>query len=229
MTPPSNAHGLRDCRVLITAGPTHEPIDAVRYLGNRSSGRLGVALAMASSKRAAATTLLLGPCPVPADLGDVELHRFHTTADLQDELARYWPRHDLLIMAAAVADFRPVRRGSLTDKLKRGEGIRLDLEPTPDLLASLSSMTRPGQTRVGFALEPHDRLDESARAKLVQKDLDAIVANPLETMDAHDITARLYRRDGTMTQAPPHMGKTSFAVWLLDQLTELIHPSNAAT
>jgi phosphopantothenoylcysteine decarboxylase/phosphopantothenate--cysteine ligase len=214
-------------RVLITAGPTHEPIDAVRYIANRSSGRLGIALATAAVDRGLPTTLLLGPtCLQPPDRTLLSVHRFRETASLQRLLLEQWPAHDMLIMAAAVADYRP--RGGGTDtstgtatpkKITRTEqAMSLELEPTPDLLAGLAPTTRDDQRVVAFALEPGDRLIDSARAKLHRKGAHAIVANPLETMDAETISATLLRRDGTSTEAPAHMTKSDFATWLLDQL-----------
>lgn len=203
-------------RLLITAGPTHEPIDAVRYLANRSSGRLGIALATAALDLGHETTLLLGPASIAIpESTALTVARFQTTAELQTLLAREWPAHDVLIMAAAVADYRP-RRLPPDAKLRRtGDTLTLDLEPTPDLLAELAENSRPDQVRIGFALEPADRLEASARDKLTRKQLDAIVANPLETMESAAITATLYWRDGSVCVAPPALDKDAFAVWLL--------------
>jgi phosphopantothenoylcysteine decarboxylase/phosphopantothenate--cysteine ligase len=207
--------------VLITAGPTQEPIDAVRYLANRSTGRMGIALAEASAGRGRQTTLLLGPTPlVPTDSSKLTTIRFRTTEDLRVLLAEHWPAHEVLIMAAAVADYRPVDAAGPEAKHKRGSGTwNLRLEPTPDLLGGLAETTRPDQITVGFALEPTDRLQDSAREKLAAKKLDAIVANPLETMGSDRIEATVVLRDGrTMTPPEPHGTKRQFAEWLLDQL-----------
>lgn len=205
-------------RVLITAGPTHEPIDAVRYIANRSSGRMGIALAEAAETRGHRTTLLLGPSPLcPPEGTAIRTIRFRTTADLEGLLADEWPSHDVLIMAAAVADFRPAAPARDGKLRRQGERMSLELEPTPDLLAGLAGSTRPDQRVIGFALEPADELAASAREKLSRKGLDAIVANPLETMDAEDVTATLILRDGTAIEAPPDLPKAAFASWLLDQ------------
>jgi phosphopantothenoylcysteine decarboxylase/phosphopantothenate--cysteine ligase len=173
--------------VLITAGPTQEPIDAVRYLANRSTGRMGIALAEASA---------------------------------QGLLAEHWPDHGVLIMAAAVADYRPAEPGGPSAKHKRRGGTwNLQLEATPDLLGKLAAITRPGQLTVGFALEPADRLLASAREKLAAKNLDAIVANPLETIGSERIEAMVVLRDGrTLAPPGPECTKRQFAEWLLDQL-----------
>jgi len=212
-------------RVLITAGPTHEPIDAVRFLGNRSSGRLGIALAEESARRGWPTTLLLGPtCAAPAT-EPVHTHartiRFSSTADLQALLAEHAPDCDCLIMAAAVSDYRPSSPAPAGEKLRReADGLTLRLEPTPDLLAQVASARRPGQLLVGFALEPRDRLIASAEAKLERKNIDCIVANPLETMDSENIEATLIDSDRTQTATAGPVPKPDFAVWLLDRLTE---------
>ena len=207
------------CRVLISAGPTHEPIDAVRYLANRSSGRMGLALADTAVRRRLPTTLLLGPTPLdPPDHSDLQVRRFQTTAELREQLGELWPSHDVLFMAAAVADYRPT--GPLaTGKIARGpEALRLTLEPTPDLLAELAAQRSPQQIIVGFALEQPDRLLERAKSKLDAKHLDAIVANPLATLEAERITATVLLRGGGTLEPPPDLTKAAFADWLFDQL-----------
>lgn len=212
----------RPTRVLITAGPTHEPVDAVRYLANRSSGRLGLSLADQAADRGLDTRLLLGPVHSRPGHAGVDLHSFKTTADLQRLLSEHAPWADLVIMAAAVADFRPVRRpGRERDKLRRTQaGLSLDLEPTPDLLAGVAATRRGGQVIVGFALEPAQRLEASARDKMARKGIDFIVANPLETMDSQQITATLLARDPSFAPAhtPGQVHKDRFAAWLLDLL-----------
>ena len=205
-------------RLLITAGPTHEPIDAVRYIGNRSSGRLGVALADAAAQKLWQVTLLLGPVPLAPQDSRVRLERFRTTAELQSLLARHWPQSDALVMAAAVADYRPVS-ASPGAKIKReSSNLTIELEPTPDLLAACTTNKRPDQFVVGFALEPRDRLEDSARAKLARKNLDLIVANPLETMDSPDIHATLFAADGSRMPMNDPIPKERFASMLLDQI-----------
>jgi phosphopantothenoylcysteine decarboxylase / phosphopantothenate---cysteine ligase len=221
-SPSADAASPVPFRVLITAGPTHEPIDAVRYIANRSSGRMGLSLAQAAARRGWPTTLLLGPTPIqPPQSSFLTTVRFQTTADLQALLAEHWPRHDVLFMAAAVADYTPVHDDSAAaqagGKLRReNREILLRLRPTPDLLAGLSTLTRPDQTVVGFALEPVDRLMTSAQEKLARKRLDAIVANPLETMDSPTVTATVLFRDGPPAAAKPNLAKADFAEWLLD-------------
>lgn len=216
-------------RLLVTAGPTHEPIDRVRFIGNRSSGRLGIAIAEAAAERGIPTTLLLGPVENPPDPPppQVDLRRFRTAAELESELEARAADFDLVIMAAAVADFRP--KAVFDGKHRRSEeGLAIELEPVPDLLAGLAARRRPGQRLIGFALEPEAELEARAMAKLRRKAIDAIVANPLETMDAPDIRATVFFADGTQATPPGHpaaIDKERFAAWLLDLLLDPHDPT----
>ena len=165
---------MKGLRVLIGAGRTEEPIDPVRVLTNRSSGRMGFALAEAARDRGAAVTVVAGATSVDPPSG-VTLVPALTAAEMDLAMRAHAPRADLVLMAAAVADFRPARAASL--KMKRGEGPRsLELLPNPDILARLAARRRPGQVLVGFALETTRGL-ASARAKLRAKGLDLIVLN----------------------------------------------------
>ncbi|MEM8872971.1 MAG: phosphopantothenoylcysteine decarboxylase [Planctomycetota bacterium] len=175
-------------RFLISAGATREPIDAVRFVGNRSSGKLGVALADAVREAGHEATLVMAACEVPVPSG---AERVETTQQLLEALMAEWPTHDVLIMAAAVADFRPVK--TTTGKLKRGDQLTIELEPTVDVLATLCEMKRPDQAVVGFKLE--DDITR-AREKFEQLDLDLLVFNPLDTMGAPGIDATLIDREG---------------------------------
>jgi len=217
-------------RVLITAGPTHEPIDAVRYLANRSSGRLGIALAAAAADRNWSVTLLLGPTPRRCDHTRVRTERFESTADLQTLLQQHAPACDVLIMAAAVADYRPLAGERGDDKLRRtGERLTLELEPTPDLLAGVAASKRPDQRFIGFALEPAKILVDTAIAKMRRKGVDAIVANPLETMESEAIEAHLLWSDGANDATPGVIEKERFADWLLDRVDPRRSASPAAS
>ncbi|MEM9082442.1 MAG: phosphopantothenoylcysteine decarboxylase [Planctomycetota bacterium] len=212
--------------ILMTAGPTHEPIDAVRFLGNRSSGKLGSALAEQAANDGHRVTLLLGPTKAqPNENTNLTVIPFQSTADLQALLERHLKDADVLIMAAAVADYRPKQVLGPGEKLRRTQaGLSIELESTPDLLAACAQQrtkrSNTGQLLVGFALEPQERLLSSARAKLARKGVDAIVANPLETMDASTINATLVTQDHE-AEAPREMSKHSFAIWLLEQLLQL--------
>jgi phosphopantothenoylcysteine decarboxylase/phosphopantothenate--cysteine ligase len=213
-----DASGPVQPRLLLTAGPTHEPIDEVRYLANRSSGRLGIALAEGAAARGWSVTLLLGPTSRGCSDTRVQTHRFRTTADLESLLHEHLPDCDALVMAAAVADYRPVSAPTGAKIRRSGERMSLELESTPDLLAGCSRRRRPEQLLVGFALEPRRELDASARRKLERKGVDLIVANPLETMDADSIEATLYGPDGVVDATGRPILKVAFADWLLDRI-----------
>ncbi len=213
-------------RLLITAGPTQEPIDAVRYIGNRSSGRVGVELADEAARRAWDVLLLLGPTALTPTDSRVALARFRTAEDLRALLRRHAPESAVLIMAAAVADYRPkIDPAFLGGKFRRqNQKLTLDLEPTPDLLAEVGATRRPDQLLVGFALEPRDEMIASARAKLERKRIDLVVANPLETMDSPTIEATLLARDGAEQRTPGAISKKAFAAWLMDRIDQRAAP-----
>lgn len=214
MTADSRAGPLR---LLITAGPTHEPIDAVRFLGNRSSGRLGIALADRAAELGWEVTLLLGPSQLMPTQSAVRLARFRTAAELGSLLEAGQPHCDVLVMAAAVADYRPrTAPEQLAAKLRRGsDRLTLELEPTGDLLAACAERRRAGQLLIGFALEPSEGLSTSAREKLERKGIDLIVANPLSTMESETIDALVLSRDGAEESTGGPMEKRRFADWLL--------------
>jgi phosphopantothenoylcysteine decarboxylase / phosphopantothenate---cysteine ligase len=160
-------------RILVTAGPTHEPIDAVRFLGNRSSGKMGYAVAREAAKRGAAVTLVSGPSPLPDPPG-VEVVRVETAEEMRDAVMARFEEADAVVKAAAVADWRPKERAE--GKLKKEAGApELLLEPTPDILRELGE--RKGErVLVGFAAETED-LEAAGRTKLREKRLDLIVVN----------------------------------------------------
>lgn len=161
-------------RVLITAGPTYEPLDPVRFLGNRSSGKMGYALARAAARRGADVTLISGPVSLSPPPG-VAVQRVETTEQMRSAVLAAAPSQDVIIMAAAVADFRPAHPG--TQKMKRSGPLELALEPTPDISALLPAAA-PNAVRVGFALETENLVD-SARTKLRRKGNHLVVANIL--------------------------------------------------
>lgn len=212
-------------KLLITAGPTQEPIDAVRFLGNRSSGRLGVALAECAAELGWDVRLLLGPVSTEVKNSAVVVRRFRTCSDLDELLKEETPKADVLVMAAAVADYRPKPNPAMSGgKFRRtNTPLTLELEPTPDLLAGVSSRRLPGQYLVGFALEPRADLIASAKSKLERKGVDLVVGNPLETMDSDMIEAILFARDGSMTYSPGGEGvkmtKRAFVQWLMTDIS----------
>ncbi len=174
--------------------------------------------AAAISSPAREVRLLLGPTPAMPTDSRIEVVRFQTTADLEALLASHMPWCDVLIMAAAVADYRP-KVQALDQKLKRtAAGLTLELEGTPDLLAGVSRTRRSDQLLVGFALEPAERLEASARDKLARKGLDLIVANELATMDAADVRAWVLSKGGSTWQTPGHVSKIAFAKMLMERI-----------
>jgi phosphopantothenoylcysteine decarboxylase/phosphopantothenate--cysteine ligase len=159
--------------VLITAGPTREPVDPVRFLGNRSSGKMGFALAEAAVRRGARVILVSGPVSIDAP-SDVETVSVETAEEMSRAVLARLPEANIVIAAAAVSDFRVV--SAAQQKIKRNGPMSLDLEPTTDILAEVVAKRRPGQLMVGFAAETQNAI-ENGRAKLNQKGIDAIVVN----------------------------------------------------
>ncbi len=170
---PRSLDGLR---VLVTAGGTREPIDAVRYVGNRSSGRMGFALAEEAARRGAEVTVVAANVSLPPAEG-VRYVDVETAEELEEAAREAFKRADVLLMAAAVSDFRP--SASEASKIAKSEtkGLTLELEPTADVLTALAAERRPGQTIVGFAAEYGEGAQERAREKLARKGVDAIVLN----------------------------------------------------
>jgi phosphopantothenoylcysteine decarboxylase / phosphopantothenate---cysteine ligase len=165
---------LEGIRVVVSAGPTHEPIDPVRFLGNRSSGKMGIAVAAEAAARGAVVTLVLGPGTVAAPTG-LEVVRVATADDMRAAIIERFPSTDVIVMAAAVADFRP--KTVAEAKLKKESGPpELVLEPTPDILAELGERKRDGQILVGFAAETQEAQSAGAE-KLRRKRVDVLVAN----------------------------------------------------
>jgi phosphopantothenoylcysteine decarboxylase / phosphopantothenate---cysteine ligase len=169
-------------KVLVTAGGTREPIDSVRFLGNSSSGRMGLALAEAAAARGAEVTLIAANVAL-ATSPAIDRRDVVTAAELQRASEDEFAASDVLLMAAAVADFRPV--APREDKIKKAghAGMSLELEATDDVLAALSARRRAGQTLVGFAAEHGERAVELGREKLLAKVLDAIVVNDISRSD----------------------------------------------
>jgi len=163
---------LQGRRVLITAGGTREAIDPVRFIGNRSSGKQGIALAIAARNRGAQVQLIAANCDI-SKLQDIEVFQVETTAQMQKALQENFGQCDLLIMSAAVADARPVQAAS--EKIKKSNLSSIELQANPDLLAELSTQ-KTGQVLVGFAAETKEHLQE-ARRKLEAKGLDVIYVN----------------------------------------------------
>lgn len=166
-------------RVLVTAGPTHEPIDSVRFLGNRSSGKMGWAVAEEAHRRGAAVTLVSGPTHLPDPPG-IEVIRVETAEEMRDAVVGRFDEADAVVKAAAVADFRP--KEQVEGKIKKEGGTPdIHLEPTPDILRELGERKRD-KVLVGFAAETED-LEGAARQKLREKRLDLIIVNQVGEPD----------------------------------------------
>jgi phosphopantothenoylcysteine decarboxylase/phosphopantothenate--cysteine ligase len=166
----------------VNAGPTHEPIDPVRYIGNYSSGKMGIALAEVASDYGADVQLVLGPVEKYPQNPAIEIINVTTAESMADECITRFKDCDIAILAAAVADFSPVK--SHKTKIKRGgEEILLRLKPTKDIAETLGQMKKKSQILAGFALETDDGIS-SAKAKLMRKKLDIIVLNSLKDKGA---------------------------------------------
>ncbi len=209
---------LKGLPLLITAGRTEEPWDPVRYISNRSSGRMGMALASAAARRGAKVTLISGPGDVPAP--EVFKHiPVLTAAQMHQAVQRELPRNKALIMAAAVADYAPKNIASGKIKKKNDGDITLTLKRNPDIIQLASAKRKPGTLLVGFALET-DNLVANAREKLIAKDLDLIVANPAKTLSGENIQAVIIdKRGGTIKL--PAMPKPKLADLILDRVAKL--------
>ena len=201
----------RKLRLLVTAGPTREPIDSVRYLSNDSSGKMGFAVAEAAAARGMRVTLVHGPVALPRP-ARVRAIRVVSAAEMHTACANVWPRHDALVMAAAVADYTPVRPARHKRKKSADEFV-LRLKPTEDILAALAISRREDQVVVGFALE--DRSPRrNAERKLKRKGLDAIVLNRPDAIGA-DVSAVELLVAGEPWRALPGAAKTRHAAQIV--------------
>ena len=208
-------------RVVVTAGPTREAIDPVRFISNHSSGKMGIALAVSAWSRGADVDLVAGPLSVPVPVGPT-VHAVETTADMAREIGKLVPKADVLIMAAAPSDYRPSRVA--TSKIKKNKGApKLNLEQTTDILRSTIGKRKKGAIVVGFALETDDVL-ENGKAKLRDKSLDLIVVNDANEDgagfggDTNRVT--LIGRDGK-AEALPLLSKVDVADAILDRVEQL--------
>lgn len=213
-----HASDLSGCRILITAGPTHEDLDPVRFLGNRSSGRMGYALARRALRRGAEVTLLSGPVHLEVPAG-AELVEVRSAAEMHRAVMSRFDRFDVIIMAAAVADYRPRERAP--QKIKKGGSLRLELVRNPDILADVGAkrVKRPS-VLVGFALET-EQLDDAARDKLEKKGADLIVANEAGAGLGRE-TNRATLVDATSATPLPEMSKHALADQILDRVHSLL-------
>lgn len=222
------AHDLQEETVIVTAGPTCEDLDPVRFLTNRSSGKMGYSLAQAAARRGASVILISGPTRLDPPVG-VTFVPVRSTEEMYRAVLEHFPRATALVMAAAVADYRPV--APHTKKMKRvGGRLNLELEATPDILADVAR-GKGDRVIVGFAAET-ENVAEHARAKLESKQADLIVANDVTAEGAgfdHDTNViTLYFRDGS-EKAFARMPKIDAAHRILDHLRALRRPVGEST
>ena len=220
----ASAADLAGVRVLVTAGGTREPIDAVRFVGNRSSGRMGFAVAEEAARRGAAVTCLAANVGLPREAG-IEYVEVETASDLADAARSRFEACDVLVMAAAVGDFRP--KEAAGDKIKKdgaSNGMELALERTEDILSGLSARRRPDQVLVGFAAEfGAGNAIAYGRDKLTRKRLDAVVVNDISRSDigfdadANEVTILTARGERHVARA----AKAEVARHVLDAVVEL--------
>jgi phosphopantothenoylcysteine decarboxylase / phosphopantothenate---cysteine ligase len=206
---------LKGRRVLVSAGPTFEAIDPVRFIGNRSSGKMGFAIAQAAAERGASVELVAGPVSLTTPPG-VTRHNVRSALEMQTALqALTKTRCDALVMCAAVGDFRPQHVGE--KKLERGAGLTLELVANPDIIASLAQTVSPRPLCVAFALETgtEEAIVQRAQAKLARKGVDLVVANAAEDAFEGDTNrAHLVTRTGVTSL--PTLPKLGLAAHILD-------------
>jgi len=210
---------LESKRIVVTAGGTQEPIDPVRHIGNRSSGRMGYAVAEAARDRGATVTLISAPVSLPEPAG-VELVRVRTAVEMKAAVVEATSQADALIMVAAVADYQPKRVAKEKIKKEKAQGLTLELVRTPDILAEVKGSL----LKVGFAAESGD-IVANARRKLEAKQLDIIVANDITAADSgFDVDTNkvtLISREGKVEDLPL-LTKRGVADRVLDRVVGLL-------
>lgn len=217
---------LHGKRVLVTAGGTREAIDPVRFIGNRSSGKMGIALAKAAVQAGATVDLVVGQIsvPVPQDKRII-IHRVESTAEMQASVEKLFPRADILIMAAAVADFRPQEQADQKIKKQADQDLlTLNLVKTTDILKTTAASKRPDQYVVGFAAETNELL-KHANQKLFRKNADMIVANSVASDHGafgSDVDQVTILEQGTAPSKWPEMPKQQVAKKLIQVISEKI-------
>lgn len=217
---------LSGVKIMVTAGPTVEPIDPVRYITNKSSGKMGYAIAKMAKRRGASVMLISGPVGLKSPRG-VALFMVETAEEMRDKVLENWPDCDVIIKAAAVADYRP-QQISVQKIKKREEQISLRLIKNPDILGELSKQ-KAHQILVGFAAETED-LVINAKKKLEEKGLDLIVANDVSRKDAgfgsDTNIAKLIYKDGKVEDTGL-IKKEQLADLILDRVKDMIHERNS--
>lgn len=221
----SNSRDFEGKRVLVTAGPTREALDPVRYLTNHSSGRMGYAIAQAALARGAVVTLVTGPVDLPGVSG-AEMVNVTTTQDLYEAMVKLAPSQDVVIQAAAPADYRAQKVAEQKLKKKGDESLALNLAPTRDVAQAIGQNKKPGQVFVGFSAET-ENLIENARRKLAGKNLDFIVLNDVTQPGAgFGVSTNIATivRPASVSKLPK-MEKRDLADRILDEVKTLCAPA----
>jgi phosphopantothenoylcysteine decarboxylase/phosphopantothenate--cysteine ligase len=209
--------------VLVTAGPTYEAIDPVRFIGNHSSGKMGIAIAEEAAQRGAKVILVLGPTHLSVSHPDIKVHKITSAQEMYNTVHSYFDRADITVMAAAVADFTPEKKS--TEKIKKsGNKLQLSLQSTQDILASLGEKKSEKQILIGFAMETQNE-KENAIKKLKKKNLDFIVLNSLREKNAgfkHDTNkVSILTRNGEILDFPLK-SKKEVAADIFDLIEKLV-------
>ena len=208
-------------KVVITAGPTYESIDPVRFIGNHSSGKMGMALAQVAAERGAQVDLILGPTHLQINHPNINVVRVQNAAQMFNATHQVFSDADVAVLAAAVADYTP--ENTATHKIKKaGDTLSISLKATKDILASLGKIKKASQVLVGFAMETENEV-ENARKKLVKKNLDFIVLNKLNDKNAgfkHDTNKVTILDKNGLEKAYPLQSKTAVAKIIFDKITE---------
>jgi phosphopantothenoylcysteine decarboxylase / phosphopantothenate---cysteine ligase len=217
---------LAGIRVLVTAGGTREPIDPVRFVGNRSSGKMGYAVAERAAARGAAVALVT-TIGRPTDAPSIDVERVETADDMARSVLSRFADSDVVVMAAAVADFRP--KAVADEKLKKRDGVpEVVLEPTPDVLALLGEHKQPGQLLVGFAAET-EHVEEHAAEKMAGKRVDMMVANDVSAPDSGfevDTNRAILLYSSGSREETPLLDKRELADLILDRVMAVLAPDH---
>jgi phosphopantothenoylcysteine decarboxylase/phosphopantothenate--cysteine ligase len=221
----TNSNDLADKNVMVTAGPTYEPIDPVRFVGNRSSGKMGVEIAKNLAERGAKVRLVLGPSKLTIEHPNIELVRVKTAQDMYDAAHQDFAKMDAAILAAAVADYRPANVANQKIKKKGDDNqMTIVLEKTLDIAASLGKIKKKKQILVGFALETNNEV-EHAKGKLKKKNFDFIVLNSLQDKGAgfnHDTNKITIIHKGNKLTKFELKLKSAVAVDIVNELAGLL-------
>ncbi len=209
-------------RFLVTAGPTQEALDPVRFLSNHSTGAMGIAIAKAAAERGAQVSLVLGPSQIKVEHPNIQVLRIKSAQEMYEACLSAWPTSDVAIMAAAVADYRPAQLA--TEKIKKsGDTLQLALVKNPDIAKSLGEQKKAAQILIGFAMETQNGL-ENAQAKLASKNMDFIVLNSLRDEGAGfgegTNKVSILEKDGALTHFPTKP-KKEVAEDILNHLAKL--------